>query len=942
MNVSDSVHLRQTHLDTSDLDTSFHTHSLATQHDDALTDPAVPSETAACASDIISVADFVPPILARIFSFLDPVSLARCALVCRAWHAIAALDTTWRAAFMVATGLEERETVLLAHEASGDAAWRALRVAPALRRMEPSWRAEYTARAALMRRWRKSRTPTILTDPRIAVIDTIALSGSRRFVLSLSHGFSVASRSNAFTGKVAKDFLDAHGFASRTQNGHPNIEFSPSKTAQATDAYASRIVWGMGSGDISLTTIDWRGQSARGTVHNRLYPAGRAHSAPVTAIGMPCPVGHGGAHTDERHKHQLSTLGDLVMTFTTAAADGTIHVWHSKHMEPLWSGSARTPDSDPSIPHANKITHLEFSPLHGVIVAARLDGTLAIWRDVRVRELLEVYENARYRTPPDAAALDALRRVSHVTHIPTQEAASVEHLVLDASSSHIALLVHYANSRVFLRHNLSGSVVQTLVFGAPNISALTCLRCDFDVRSKPLPLPNAMLARIRASRLQEHKFVCAGTASGRIGVWEWDADGEPYDVQAQKDEWQKSHNVLPAERQVRPALVFDAHHNAVTALAFTPLLILVGCEDGTIKALDALSGTLVRVFNERTARRHPARMLAAGELTLDEAARFRVTNIVAGDDMFVAAIGMQVLTWRTDDMKEVVTSASRLAAKPAKRGAKPAVPERLRSRADMAEDVEEGQWQVQLERDHMASEHARQAALESRWHGSLDEDAALDYAIMLSQQESKEAAQTLPDDDLPTELMYDLEAHDGDSDATPLSPPLPASDLPAPSSNVPPSRAWDILCTAGRSASTTSGDSQSLSWSKLRTVSVPRHARLSASTSPNANATYGSLGSLSSSVASTPLSQAGDAEWPDVSRTSSRSPPSLGAWATRSPTLRAVDSSQAQSARRKGKSALVDHTSPALRPTEPSVDEVDDDLRLALELSLAEYKSMHE
>ena len=145
---------------------------------------------------------------------------------------------------------------------------------------------------------------------------------------------------------------------------------------------------------------------------------------------------------------------------------------------------------------------------------------------------------------------------------------------------------------------------------------------------------------MQASRLQEHKFVCAGTASGCIGVWEWDDDGEVYDEQAQVA-WQGAEPAV-AERQVRPALVIEAHHTAITALAFSPLLLFAGCEDGTIKALDALTGSLVRVFNERTARRHPARMLAAGELTQEEAARFRVTHMMAADDMFVAAIGMHL------------------------------------------------------------------------------------------------------------------------------------------------------------------------------------------------------------------------------------------------------------------------------------------------------------
>ena len=144
------------------------------------------------------------------------------------------------------------------------------------------------------------------------------------------------------------------------------------------------------------------------------------------------------------------------------------------------------------------------------------------------------------------------------------------------------MLVHYRNARVFLRVDVNGAGHQTTVFGTPGVSTLTSLRCDFDVRVKPPALPPVMLARMHAGRLHEHKFVCAGTASGRIGVWEWDAHGEPYDASAQRA-WQAM-DPIAATRQVRPAHVFEGHHNAITALAFTPALVILGCEDGTIKA----------------------------------------------------------------------------------------------------------------------------------------------------------------------------------------------------------------------------------------------------------------------------------------------------------------------------------------------------------------------
>lgn len=880
------------------------------------------------------IESLAPETLARIFAFLDPVSLSRCARTCRAWNVIVSQDTTWCSALMCAFGLEEREERIAAAEHGHDPAWKALRVAPALRRMKPSWRSEYMARSALLRRWRKSRMPTVLTDPRIGGVDALALSSSRKFVLSLSYGFSIASRSNALTGKVAKDFLDAHGFASHGPNGQPNMEFSPAATAMATDAYASRIIWGLRSGDISITTIDWRGQSARGTVQNRSMPVGAAHRAPVSAIGLPCPLGRGGAHSDERHRQQLSYLGELSAVFATASSDGTVLLWHPKHLAPLCSLSARVSDPDqPCPPQAHRITHLELDPVAGVLAAAREDGRIVVWTHLLCSALVATSTStqAHAASPFEDVALPPRRHV-----LPAPCSGEVAHMVLDALDARqdrAALLVHYQGACVFWRYDIDAQgATLSAVFGAPHISPLTSVRCDFDVRSKPLALPGPMRARLRAARLQERKFVCAGTASGGIGVWEWDATGELFDPEVQPA-WQSEPVLVSPERQVRPAHVYDGHHNAVTALACTPSLILAGCEDGTIKALDVLSGTLVRVFNERTAKRHPARMLAAGELTPEEAARFRVTHIVAADDMFVAAIGLHVLSWKThkDDSSLTTPAAGANEARSAPRRAKALLQERGRQRADLHQAVEEGRQQVRSERMERHASQAKRHALETSIHGALDEDAALDYALMLSREQAQ------VDEELSAELMYDLDldVNDGDSDAVPLSPPLPPHDASAPPLSASTSRAWDILHTAGRSATITS-ESHPGSWSKLRTVSVPRHVRLARSTSPSLGTSPASFGSLSS-LADTSLAIESPDEWPhmpsDPSR-ASRSPLSLsGAWAYKSPTLRAVDAPQADSARRAGRCALWE---PA--PSQ-HVSPMDDDLRLAMELSLAEYEA---
>ena len=902
------------------------------------TDAAEDAEQLGAPSGRGALGELAPETVARILAFLDPRSLARCASVCRAWYALVQLDTTWRNAFAVAFGLDDREAHIAA---CADAANASLRVAPALRRLDAaSWRAEYSSRVALLRRWRKARTPTVLSDPRIATLDALALSQSQRFVLSLSHGFSVASRSNAFTGKVAKDFLDASGFASMAPNGQPNVEFSPATTALATDAHASRIVWGQRSGEVSLTTIDWRGQSARGTVRNRAYARGAAHAAPVTAVAFPMPADQGGAHgaqrSAEQHRQQLSLAGDAAPTFATAGADGSVLVWHARHDVPIWRGSARRAprnEDERAPPDDGPIDRLVYQPALGVVLAARRSGIICIWTHVEAKALAAHYnaQSARHAPPSDADRSQAAALECAAHRYVLDGAGRVATLVLDtydAARDCVTFLVHRADAHVFVRHDVQVGTggVRTVVFGAPRISALTCVRADFDVRDPAqAALPAALLARRRAARFTEQKFVCAGTASGGIGVWEW-AAAAPYDAAAQRA-WQPRGTPLAADAQAAPALVLAGHTNAITALDITPALLFAGCEDGTVKALDVLTGHVVRVFNERTARRQPARLLASGALSAEHAARFRVNQIVASDELFVAAIGPQVLAWRTAEAS--AAPAPDVRAVPTRRAR---AADRVRSRLDLERAVQEEQQLLDAERAELAARaaaDARRDAAHAAMQGALDDDAALDYALMLSRDEAQGAPDAPEADELPYELLYDelhLELSEGDSDAAPLASPV-VSALASP-----PTRAWDTLHNAGALASTT--NEHDGAHSKLRTVAVPRHARLG--TSP-------SSAPSSSSLSSTPLQLDSEHEWPDMrastqSERAARSPP-LGAWARPSPGLRAADAPPGP-----GRSALVSlprlsqswHLDQGARAASPGADE-DEDLRRALERSLAEY-----
>ncbi|PKI83202.1 hypothetical protein MVES_003079 [Malassezia vespertilionis] len=806
------------------------------------------------------------------------------------------LDITWRTAFSITFGLEEREDKIAASIHQGVPGATSLRIAPALRRLDPaSWRAEFASRVAILRRWRKSRTSVILTDPRIATLDALALSASHRFVLSLSYECSLASRSNAFTGKVAKEFLHARGFATTAPNGQPNMDHSPPCTALAADPLASYVVWGQRCGDVGLTAIDWRGQNARGTFQHRTFPRQEAHRAPVSAIAFPI----GGESVRQQS-------GDAALTFATASADGTVVLWHPKHDAALWRGAV--PSSDEPL---GTMDRLAYRSADGILAAGTRSGAVLVWAHIPTKALAA---HAIHGRPPVESHVQCIT-IAPAPFASTQaaDAPRISSLVLDtydATKEHISLLVHYTHARFFLRHTLTPAsrAVHTTVFGAPSISQITSVHCNFDARASP-----PLASQRRSTRFQERSFVCAGTASGGIGVWEWDAQA-PLD-----DAWLLEEHSVHCDAQALPALVLDGHHNAITALYSTPALLFAGTEDGTIKAFDTLTGTLVRVFNERTARRQPARLLANGSLGAEHAARFRVNQIVAHDELFVAAIGPQVLAWRTQHAADADVPAKRATAAP--RHGRPT--QRLQMRKALDRAAQEEQEILEAEEKERGAIAAQQRMAHSKLQGRLDEDTALDYALMLSREEAEQTALT---DEFASDLMYgEPDMHDGMADAVLLRSPTLSALAASPNTST---RAWDMLQQAGKAASTTDGEGAS----KLRTVSIPRSARLTPST-----ASQGSVGSCNSM---SPM--ASPADWPGMAQQSSKTP-SLGAWARSSPALRSVDARQGTALARHDGAGLSSQTAAALASQPPSWsledEEEDDELRLALALSLAEHES---
>lgn len=1038
---------------------------------DALLEARTGTDAYCAASVATDVSELAPELLMRIFAFLDPISLCRSAAVCRAWALVARDDSTWRAAFATYFSLEAAQANRAASlEASAT---------PALRRLtDASWRHEFQQRVDLLRRWRKSRTPTVLSTPRIDIIKKISLSKQHRLLISATDTYGVASRSNPWTGKVTKGYLDAEGTANGAGNGNPNVEFSPNVTTLNTSSDASHIYWGFRSGEVGMTTMARQGTNPRGAIKSIRFTPRACHAGPVTAIAIPFASDSDGAHgpgrSPERLRQAIASLGDVASTFVTAGFDGTVRMWTSNRSWPLWIASSATKPATTegvatTASAAAPICALAYDAKAGIVAAGNTAGKLFVWTNIDVAGLLRIPSEASdpehlRNGNPEPQTLEANRQFSRLSDAvrrtvvdvplgPSSEVA-VSSIFIDASPLSTArgledvseahegqILVHHSGARVLLRHRIPRDAsrdVETTVLGAAVMDEITAIRPDFeprlpkrDVRSSTAQSPatsvyaSPVLSAARpemavpsltsvaptlvlgpspfdtyagSGQYAERKYVCVGTKAGSLFLFDWESTGVLMDETTQ-EEWQgHSPPRFRGQRQLLPSIGWEAHHTTISALELTPLHIFVGACDGTIKVFDSLAGDLIRVINDRTATRHPARMLAAGEMTASEAARFRVTQIIADNDCLVASIGHQVLAFRAEPVLSKRAAAAANAAKG--KGGRPRVGEsKYATQVEMRRDVRESKAELQAEHEERQAEYSKIRNRQGFELDGLSEQEALEYALMLSRDQEAAtlsgkakvmggsgyvpgsfASSSRKKIEAPEEVVDDPELADAleqialaeskaeaeaeaerrwgmlddedfgvddvDLDEMHLRPspsPSPHASPYLAAVGSPPSRAWTILSQAGSSATTPNTDRWG-SNSKVRMVNVPRSARWSSPTPAEA--------SIVSSVGSS-MGALSPPEWPAM-------PPSNPASLSASPRFGERHTGAASPASRPTlptrpsawttRSPAVAATPPptqsllaaSLHPQEQARDadaQLQQDIDLAIQLSLAEAEA---
>ncbi|KAL6307349.1 WD40-repeat-containing domain protein [Sparassis latifolia] len=536
-----------------------------------------------------------------------------------------------------------------------------------LRREESSWKKEFVFRYNLRRRWEGSRNPTITHIPHHSAVSCIHLMPSNT-ILSASLQYGIVSRSYALTGKVLRGFLDASGTVNGLGIGNPNQEFSPhvSAVALASEGGTAKVLWGFRHGEVAVTTA------------NRVMDGSRASAAKH----MRCKVNE--SHEGTVNDVAWGLTADGPTAFVSGAADGRVKLWDAKQMQCLWT-SNKGPQlvTDPCVKVALDVAH-------GAVVGGFQSGDIVAWTGFN---------------PLLAEDADSVQIVPREFIIPTlgpKDGGNAQYELTELdfasiSALEMALLVAYRDSPYFYRLSVDMAMgeVERTTFGDGSTGPISVLKPVF------------------ATQEGESSFVLAGDHLGCISVFAWNA------------------HPAPGATGVSAIHKFDAHEDgAVTALAWNAVVLVSGSSRGTVKVWDSLTFAPLRAFASPSSR-----PTVGGEWD-------GVSQILLERDVMVVSIGTKVMAWKAGPVGKHGTAYMK--GKQA-RAAKNAGVAKWHQQVEMYRDIAESCRDIEEEQSYTRRAFGREREQRSTLNNlGLSEVEAVEYVLMLSRDEEERRRQATP------------------------------------------------------------------------------------------------------------------------------------------------------------------------------------------------------
>ncbi|VDC02270.1 unnamed protein product [Peniophora sp. CBMAI 1063] len=516
-----------------------------------------------------------------------------------------------------------------------------------LRRSESSWKREFVLRFNTRRRWMRSRTSTITHSPHHALVSSLHML-SDDALLSSSLQYGVVARSLPFTGRVIKGFLNASGLHHGLANGNPNADFIPdvSACAVSSEGASARIAWGRRDGAFGIM---W-------------HPHTMAGSRAAANISMSRPEeGHRGAVNEA-----IFIRGGEACV--TVGADGTAKVWSTRRFACVWTSPR--PELLPE-PYVKVLEDLA----RGVLVCATEKGSIVIYSGLPLASLLG----------PDRTQFSAEDLRTYRVNAPATDGSEVAQMFADLNSpaDHTVLVVRHEGRVTFDRvdvNTVTGAIT-TSTFGDAAAGVVSVILPDF-----------------AAGSTNEHSYIIAGDTLGGVSIYPWDSPTK-----------------LINDQPISPSRRVDVFPDAtVKALATTSLVIAAGSSRGDVRVLDVLTLEFLRTFT------------VASEIP--------VRNIVLRRELLIASAGVHVMAWKAGP----VGKDGRAAKGKKKIKAKEMHQDRKwQKQIQFKHDIAEFRGDLELEGTSARAARGREREQAEHLGGlGLSEREAVEYVLMLSREEA--------------------------------------------------------------------------------------------------------------------------------------------------------------------------------------------------------------
>lgn len=395
-------------------------------------------------------------------------------------------------------------------------------------------------------------------------------------LLSTSLQYGIVSRSFLLTGQILRGFLDANGTQNGIGIGNPNAEFSPDlvKCSLTAEGGTAKVLWGFRNGTVAVTTA----AKAMGV------------SRPTAARWIRCSFeeAHEGMVSDALWAHGSAYC-------VTGGVDGCIKLWDAKRVACLWTARLHPGEliRQPCVKVAVDISN-------GLVVGMDKDGGAVVWSGFEFTE--------------DASEIRILPRVIRVFP-PKLEAVTFpgplhpdvnprpelkDAYIHCESPSLISILSSFGDHPFVYRSNIdlvTGEVNQ-FAYGDASGGSISAVHPVF------------------SSKDEESSFVLIGDNSGCVSVYPWGSDFQ-----------------APRSIPVLFARKLGAHEDgAITAIAWSPTVLVTGSAHGSIKVWDSLSFAHLRSFPS------PATRPVQGEWE-------PVGQIIVERDLLAVSVGRRVMAW---------------------------------------------------------------------------------------------------------------------------------------------------------------------------------------------------------------------------------------------------------------------------------------------------------